>query len=296
MSVFTHPRGEWATGWRKLENYSEAEAAPQARPRHQREGARRRHHAANQLNYQVALVTLYTEWKKPAEAAAYTARLKPVPEAKAPQRPRRSNVRKSGHGTGPVPQRGRPSSQWKEGARHEETLRPGRSAHQPGSRRRRTRKAPPPSSKAVAPAGRPGHAPPARISRSRPSRTTDIGPLYDFKIENVGNLPSKEAGIQFWVTPPCARPAAQANLGPGKLILTGTFKGLVVTTSPQYAFSYSFEMPAFYMGCAIKVIVDPDHHLVEVTRDNNEAIVQTVLPPAPDLVPCVLSWITKNSR
>jgi hypothetical protein len=30
-----------------------------------------------------ALVTFYTEWKKPAEAAAYTARLKPV-EAKAP--------------------------------------------------------------------------------------------------------------------------------------------------------------------------------------------------------------------
>lgn len=145
-------------------------------------------------------------------------------------------------------------------------------------------KAPAPSSKLAPPslAGAVSYRPDLKIT-AKPNN--GIGPLFDFKIENVGNLPSKETGIQFWVTPPCARPQSQFGMGSGKLLKTGTFKGLVVTTSPSYAMSYSFEMPPVYRGCVLKVVVDPEHHLLEVTRDNNEAIVQTLLPPAPDLVP-----------
>ena len=64
-----------------------------------------------------------------------------------------------------------------------------------------------------------------------------------------------------------------------------------MTTSPQYAMSYSFEMPALYRGCAIKVIVDPDHHLLEATRDNNEVIVQT--SPAAGAGPRRVLWAEK---
>ena len=66
---------------RKLGKYSEAEAALK-RALDINVKALGEGNAANQRTIKW-LVTLYTEWKKPAEAAAYTARLKPV-EAKAP--------------------------------------------------------------------------------------------------------------------------------------------------------------------------------------------------------------------
>ena len=145
-------------------------------------------------------------------------------------------------------------------------------------------KAPPPSTKASPPnAAMPVPLRPDLKVTAPPNNV--IGPLFDFRIENVGNMASKEAGIQFWVMPPCALPASQAMLGAGKLIKTGEVKALVVTTSPSLVFKYSFEMPPPFRGCAIKVVLDPEHHLLETTRDNNEVILQTQLPPAPDLVP-----------
>lgn len=144
--------------------------------------------------------------------------------------------------------------------------------------------------KAPPASARPNAAVPAFATPMRPDLkitakpNNGIGPLFDFKIENLGNVPSKEAAIQFWVTPPCARPSSLAGVGSGKLFKTGKVKALVVTTSPSYAFSYSFEMPGYVRGCALKVIVDSDKEVLEVKEDNNEAIVQTLLPPAPDLV------------
>ncbi len=144
-------------------------------------------------------------------------------------------------------------------------------------------KAPPPSSKAM--------PPPAVLAvpyRSDLKITfkphNGYGLLFDFVIENVGNLKSKETDIQFWVRPPCPRPDVQASLGSGKLIKSGKVKALVVTTSPNYAFHYSFEIPAPMLGCAIKAVVDPSHTLLESNENNNEVTVQTALPPVADLV------------
>ena len=61
---------------RKLGKYSEAETALK-RALDINVKALGDGNAANQRTIK-GLVTLYTEWKKPAEAAAYTARLKPV--------------------------------------------------------------------------------------------------------------------------------------------------------------------------------------------------------------------------
>jgi hypothetical protein len=149
-------------------------------------------------------------------------------------------------------------------------------------------KAPPASSKGAPPPA--AFAVPMRADLKVSAKPNNgIGPLFDFKIENVGNLKSREAGIQFWAMPPCQLP--NGIIGSGKLLKTGTVPALVVTTSPSYAFSYSFEMPPAFRGCGIKVVVDPDHLVLEVTRDNNEVILQTHLPPAPDLV--VSYWLGK---
>lgn len=112
-------------------------------------------------------------------------------------------------------------------------------------------------------------------------KSPGVGPLYDFLIKNLGKAPSKESTIQFYALPPCKKPASMQS---EKLLLAGKVKALVVTTSPSYAFSYSIEMPADLRGCRLKAVLNADHAFAEMRDDNNEAVVETPLPPAPDLV------------
>lgn len=111
------------------------------------------------------------------------------------------------------------------------------------------------------------------------------GPLYDFKIENVGKVPSKETTIRFYAMPPCKRHPNQpaADIGNGKLIGSLPLKALVVTTSPSYAFSASMQMPESLRGCRMRARVDAEQAVSEMSEDNNDATIETSLPPRPDL-------------
>lgn len=107
-----------------------------------------------------------------------------------------------------------------------------------------------------------------------------IGPVYDFRIENVGKVKAPASTIQFWAMPPCK----QSGLDNKKLIKNGQIKALVVTTSPSYSVSHSVEMPKAYRGCHLRAVVDAEHVIAELSEDNNAVTIETVLP-RPDLYP-----------
>lgn len=116
--------------------------------------------------------------------------------------------------------------------------------------------------------------------------TNGNGPVFDFKIENIGKVPSKEASIRFYVLPPCKRWVSQTppDIGSGRLLLEGDVKALIVTTSASYASSYSVEMPLDWRGCRLRAVVDHENALAELSNDNNEATIETNPAPRPDLV------------
>ncbi len=160
-----------------------------------------------------------------------------------------------------------------------------------GSLRASEPKAPPP------PVARPVAAPAALAATLKPDLrislvpTNGIGPVYDFVIENVGNLPAKESTIHFWAWPPCPGAMLAASVDPGKLFKSEPLRALPVTTHPSNAFHYSVQMPEGYRGCRLRTVVDANHVIDELREDNNEASVQTAPRPRPDLE----AWVTQSS-